>query len=234
VKNSPLIICGCHGGGTSFVTKAMILNGLYCGDNSDRNPIEQRKTHENKSFHNLMEGYYREVNEKFKIANPSSNIDRNIDVVKKMMSQDWEEIEKRTDLNFVLSQYFGSSQKRDGHIYESPWGWKNPRNAIFLPLWVRLFETPKFLFVQKERSGYENRSTSEGRGHAKEFSQEFVDVHSDASLYDGLVDYKVVNFKKFTSDLSHFNEVQKFAGLNILSKEEYKELMERAGLERRK
>jgi hypothetical protein len=232
LKNSPLIICGCHGGGTSFVTKALILNGLYCGDSSDRNPIQNRKTHENKSFHNLMEGFYKSINKKYKITDPKTNIDRNIDVIKTMMSQDWDDVQRSVNLDEVLLRYCGSAEKRDLHKFEEPWGWKNPRNAIFLPLWVRLFEKPKFLYVQKERAGYDKRSTSEGRGHARDFSQEFVDLHASPRGYNNLVDHKIVNFSRFINEVSHFNEIQKFAGLKELKESEYNDLMTRSGLER--
>ena len=47
-KSSPIIICGAHGGGTSFTTKMLRHSGLFVG--SDVEPFEQRKFHESASF----------------------------------------------------------------------------------------------------------------------------------------------------------------------------------------
>src|ERR1041385_9192802 len=49
----PIVVCGCHGGGTSFTTKLLRYSGLFAG--ADAGPRWVRKYHESKSFRRANE-----------------------------------------------------------------------------------------------------------------------------------------------------------------------------------
>ena len=57
IKHTPIIVCGCGGGGTSFIAKLLRYKGLFMG--SDICPITDRKRHESKAMKEINTVIYR-------------------------------------------------------------------------------------------------------------------------------------------------------------------------------
>ena len=181
----PVIICGSHGGGTSFVTKMLRFCGFFPGNDTGR--LLDRKYHESASFlnYNMEFGAAFDDQHIFDEA-ILKRIDKelavNLDFWVKKAQDRLEEIEdayigSKKELPWTLKGYmlynFGSFRKDKiwgwkGYMLDlfkkcnsgQPWGWKDPRNSVTLPIWKKIFEKHRILVIRKHRTGKPSKSTS--------------------------------------------------------------------------
>lgn len=210
MSNEPFIICGAHGGGTSFITKLLRLNGFFSGH--DCCPIDDRKTHESKSLNMVNRKIISLMSISGKYESGRTN-----DVIyeyERFFSNNSEmnNIIKLKIIeiinNFDFSDYWGEYNSENIKI----WGWKDPRNSITLPFWQKKFPNARILCVAKKKDKNGSKSDSgnwfknEALDSVIEFYQQPRGVINHNNLY-------IIDFEKTLSSLSEFNNLLTFCRL---------------------
>lgn len=135
---SPIIVIGMHRSGTSMLTRAMQSLGLYMGRRTTRN--------EENPYTNALNRWI------FSQASATWERPEGVD----LLLTNWETRALVTD--YLQGVIAGPSSVRYLGIlrwlrYRSllrvgePWGWKDPRNAYTLPLWLELFPKARVLHI---------------------------------------------------------------------------------------
>ena len=209
-KTTPIIICGTHGGGTSFVTKMLRASGLFIGN--DVEPFESRKFHESESFRManvfIFEQLGGEVNgmSEIFINNYNKNFKNKI-----LLKNIENKIQQNIDL--ILQRFSNNNDD----VFNKPWGWKDPRNSPNLYFWLKFFPDAKILMIEKKEMHKKSKS---GSGQwfrtSSEKQKNFYYKPSngiDLSIYP---EKKIlrINFEELTSQQEKFDLMTKFCNLN--------------------
>jgi hypothetical protein len=137
----PIIFIGMHRSGTSLVGELLEDLGLYVGKYKDAN-------NESLFFQDINKWLFRQAAARW--DNPET--------VNKLWEQRDEVMEwtKHYIVTLMKSpraiQFLGLSKYlRQGGIlnFDSPWGWKDPRNTFTLPMWLSIFPNAKVIFIQR-------------------------------------------------------------------------------------
>src|SRR5438477_4561064 len=130
----PIAIAGMHRSGTSMVAAMLARSGLYLGPERDLMPPGPDNEYgywENRKFVSLNEAVLQAFGSSW--DNPPSRIDLTKSEVLKLLRQ-------AEALSRSLS-------------FRQPWAWKDPRNTVTLPFWLKVF--PKLRIVGCVRSPFE-------------------------------------------------------------------------------
>jgi len=136
----PLIVVGMHRSGTSVVMRCLEAMGLFCGAALDDN-------HEPWFFANLNNWLMRQVGAEWDYPKPATAYLNHPELV------DWSAQRLRNFLTSPRSWLFLGARRAltAGHAMalREPWGWKDPRNTLTLPVWARVFPKAKVLVVHR-------------------------------------------------------------------------------------
>lgn len=147
---SIICIAGMHRSGTSMIARLLNLCGLYLGEAGDLlNPKPDNP-----------EGYWENI--KFLQINEAilSHLRGGWDLPP-IMETGWE---KAPELAPIQTQAQELLRQFEGH---EPWGWKDPRNSLTLPFWLRLIPDLKVIICVRhplevaqslERRGYSSKA----------------------------------------------------------------------------
>ncbi len=209
-RRQPVIICGTHGGGTSFLTKMLRYCGLFVGH--DVEPFKARKFHESESFRAInillfeeLGGDKHGMNDQF-IRDYISNFNNG---------------ELRTRMEAGIESKLMEAKERfsagDSTVFERPWGWKDPRNSVNLHFWLRHFPEAKILMVKKEERNKRSRSVS-GKWfrESTDFQREFYYNPRPVLDLDRLAANRIltIQFEDITSRQETFDIATGFCGLD--------------------
>ncbi len=158
----PIIITGMHRSGTTLLTSLLQQAGLFCG-----NDLE----------HNLESQFFIKLNEWI-----LSQAGARWDQPEKMAALFNEEALLEPlcrylgfQLNTPKALCFLGIKKglrfRSIKNLSSPWGWKDPRNLLTLPIWLRLFPDAKVIHIT--RHGVDVAASLHQRHH-QVFKQQFT------------------------------------------------------------
>ncbi len=117
----PVCIAGMHRSGTSMVTNLLHLCGLYLGAENELTPATPANPEghwEHKGFVEINEGILKQLGGAW-YQPPSLN-------------PGWENNER------IFSQKQAAVSLVRTFLDREPWGWKDPRNSLTLPLWKAL------------------------------------------------------------------------------------------------
>jgi len=161
----PIIIIGMHRSGTTMVALLLQQLGLFLGENLDPNCEPKYFIRLNDWLLKEAGGAWDQPNamEKFYTAGEAF-IDLNVDYLREMLS------------TWPVTGYTGKLSYLKGETpfnMEKMWGWKDPRNTITLPIWLRLFPEAKVLHIY--RNGIDVASSLQVRAQ-RELS-EAIAVH---------------------------------------------------------
>jgi Sulfotransferase family len=134
----PIIIIGMHRSGTSLIAKVLGRMGLFLGRDTEINSESYFFQRRNEVILNACNGGW---------ENPAA--------IEELLKNDptRERIIKllRRDLQSTgISTYLGLGKYlryRSAFRLNFPWGWKDPRNSILLPLWLQVFPNAKIISV---------------------------------------------------------------------------------------
>ncbi len=129
----PVIILGMHRSGTSMVSELLDELGLFVGK-------ELQDDHESTYFLDLNEQLFARVGAAWDRPLPVLDFLANDDAVR--MSTD----ALAVDLSSRRIRPF-LGQRTTLAAYDKPWGWKDPRTVVTLPLWLRLFPDAKLVYI---------------------------------------------------------------------------------------
>ena len=134
---TPILICGPPGSGTSLATKILRRSGVFVG--SDAGPHEARKFHESACFreaNNLI------LNATIGFPHAPKTTAQFLQHIEKL-EQNTQELASLIDVRYLLRQYWCSKEPC------LPWGWKDPRNSANVLLWRNIFPELRILTVNK-------------------------------------------------------------------------------------
>ena len=223
INDSPVLICGSPGGGTSYMAKMMQYCGLFIGNDVCR--FEDRKTFESTSISMLQYYFVRQlVGDKSydDLMDLYNFLDS--DVAQKWLSSgkdgemdsDKLKLFKKEFLK-LLPIFWGDN------LLDLIWGFKKPFNMIWIKYFVSLFPNIKVLVVDKKKSGQMKNRSIEGERFEKmeQYNYElFTEIGDDLECNNRKCD-----FDKMNKDVDYFNEVMEWCGLSIKTKEEHYQML---------
>ena len=249
-EQSPIIICGSHGGGTSYVVKLLRFAGFFAG--ADSGDIRDRKFHESLCYKKINRALGekfgdRDVLTKSSIAGVERELTTELDRWVSEVNEKRNELEhrfgiarNRTPLNAALAmlRWVNRLVPRSRHTWtgyvcgnrgyrstRAPWGWKDPRNSITLPLWQAIYPDARVLVIRKEVDKTEAKSSS-GEWFRDPNNRELIDRYRSPSFVGPRDRIKFVSVEDLTGDARHFNDLLVWIGLPTLTERQFRGLLE--------
>ncbi|HZK80687.1 MAG TPA: sulfotransferase [Humisphaera sp.] len=136
----PVILLGMHRSGTAMIARLLDELGLFQG-------AEIQGDHEALWFLDINEALLRRVNASWDsparfdefLANPAA-----FDLTSRCLHEDVSSKGARRFLGRLRAMRHGSLLK-----YNLPWGWKDPRTLLTLPLWLDVFPGAKLVYIAR-------------------------------------------------------------------------------------
>lgn len=222
---APVIICGMHGGGTSYATKLLRWCGFWAG--SDAGDRRNRKWHESRAMVNQNDRLIiRVVGEKLRMRNMAQGYHKVARVIKSHRGS--------------LAKYY-SRKQADAAVdtclsgYRSgPWGWKDPRNSVTLSMWLDVFPKARVLCVHRRWRPGLGWTTRSGEWFAKSsLTMRCLHEYPLALSYYKGCDVYHAEFEKIVTDWEYFNNVLDWIGLGMLRRSSYENLLKKTRYEGR-
>jgi hypothetical protein len=218
-----ILILGSPGGGTSYFTKFLRLNGFYAGksleDGRDQEDhigwLYRRKWHESLVY---AKEFCTPILKQLGVGQREYEMlfNQNFLSVKKMI----EKVLTEETLNHFIEDNANSLKKLYDDEFPDktiPHGFKNPRNFLVLPFLKAAYPDAKVLTVERLINPNPSKQGPEGRGFArnaaKEAYRDFVFGHDDDFRFQ---------FEDFM-DVNKVNELLEFVGLDTLTQEQLEE-----------
>ena len=129
----PVIILGMHRSGTSMVSELLDDLGLFVGK-------ELQDDHESTYFLDLNEQLFARVGAAWDWPGPVLDFLAVDDAVRMSADALAADLSSRRVRPFL-------GQRTTLAAYDKPWGWKDPRTVVTLPLWLRLFPEAKLVYI---------------------------------------------------------------------------------------
>ncbi len=140
--DSPIIILGMHRSGTSILTRMLMECGLFVGWELDGTQEALFFRRRNEKLINICGGRW---------DNP---LPLNLILANPSLTQEVISSLKRDISSFRVFSFLGPKlywRRRSLWKMDFSWGWKDPRNAFTLPLWLEIF--PKARIIRIVRNG---------------------------------------------------------------------------------
>lgn len=135
----PVIIIGMHRSGTSLLSQLLDGYGIFKGYTQDEH-------HEALFFQLINENLLRLEETTWDLPNKVRDLSMSSPAKSVLVDYAANIIDEQ-----LLEQYWGPTHFRSlkKGLRPSPvaWGWKDPRNTIFLPVWLELFEDSKVIHI---------------------------------------------------------------------------------------
>jgi len=138
MKYSPVIVMGMHRSGTSALVRALRDMGLFIGHDLEPNS-------EARYFLNLNEALLAMAGSRWDSPHSMLRVLEDEDLVAWMSG--WLDAKMsgfETSLYLSKPNWF---RYRDIRNFPQAWGWKDPRNVLTLPIWLKLFPDAKVIHV---------------------------------------------------------------------------------------
>jgi hypothetical protein len=138
MSRPPIIIIGMHRSGTTMVTRLLQEMGLFTGWKLDENHEAAFFSKHNTWLLNSAGGRWDNPACIDYLYSDTEGVDMAVQYLRHRMS------------SVSCYEYFGlarSLKYRSIFNITEPWGWKDPRNTLTLPLWMRLFPEARVIHV---------------------------------------------------------------------------------------
>ena len=139
---SPIIIIGMHRSGTSMFSRLLSACGIYLGRDLSINA-------ESKYFQNLNRNILTEAGGRWcDILIPIKKME-SVEFINRQVTH----LDKKLFQQKGVFSFFSELQRLKLFFGHNPrnWGWKDPRNSITLPIWLKIF--PNARVIQVIRNG---------------------------------------------------------------------------------
>jgi len=217
IPSYPIIVCGCHGGGTSYLAKLLRFNGLFMGQ--DAGNINNRKFHESKSFRQINEN----ILLKFHNSDSCGFDIKTVDQMVLSLQDEGVVVLFASYINVNKDQLLNKFGLNNNNI---PWGWKDPRNSLTFPLWYEVFPLCKVLILSKNVTKEKSKSGS-GQWFKNDSSPEMRSLYMNPWWLNKLnkEQYLCTKFEEITTNFQKLNQVFQFCGLQELNDKSFQELL---------
>lgn len=132
VQKAPVIVIGMHRSGTTLLSRLLAEMGVHMGADTTG------QTAESVFFRDLNNSILEQASANWFEPEPSGN---------RIEDKGWQEAACTRLEEAIRSNLFGQYVGHDKHVQSQQWGWKDPRNTITLPLWLRLFPGAKVIHI---------------------------------------------------------------------------------------
>ena len=129
----PVVILGMHRSGTSMVSELLDELGLFVGH-------ELQDDHESTFFLDLNEQLFARVGAAWDRPLPVSDFLACDDAVRMTAEALTADLSSRRVRPFL-------NRRTTLAAFDQPWGWKDPRTVVTLPLWLRVFPDAKLVYI---------------------------------------------------------------------------------------
>ena len=220
-KYDPIIICGAHGGGTSYITKLLRWSGLFVG--SDSGSKFDRKCHESDS--------YLQTN----VRTMARFFGDNTMMYNAPWKRYFADISNKDYVNKICNsidteKIYEKFAENNPEFKKNPWGWKDPRNSVMLPVWSKKYPKAKLILIDKDKSQANPPKSPSGKWY-HQVDKKIIEYYTRPIFYENH-EHKIVQFEKLISDFEYFNDLLLFCGLNTTTKENFEKLLLETKLEK--
>jgi len=168
-QTSPVIIAGMHRSGTSMLARHLCAFGFYVGRRLSGNAESLFFQHLNRGVLAAAEGKWSNVTPVIERMHSAEFVRQQVDYLEERLFQ-------KRGIRAFLS--VGQCLKLWSGRSLGPWGWKDPRNSITLPIWLQMF--PQARVIHMVRNGIDvaislHRRETDRQGAAPDFSEECLD-----------------------------------------------------------
>ena len=209
-KKKPVIICGAHGGGTSFMTKLLRMRGFFAG--ADACDITERKTHESQAIKNMNCGIVHAMHISGKYQSGRTNA----------VVVEFDRFQKEGSFEIFEEEFLASFEENIWETYKGGedlnrrvWGWKDPRNSLTLGMWHRLFPEARVMVIQKIPNPGKVSKSASGKWFDHEASPEALDLFMNPPALGLFNDVFVCRFSHILANWEVFNLLLDWAGLPV-------------------
>lgn len=136
--NPPIIIMGMHRSGTSLVARLLESLGLFIGAFKDSN-------HESYFFQTINDWLLRIAGGSWDNPCAFDRLLQNNEAHNIVLNHTGKVLNSFHNIRYAGLKHFRRHGKCDG--YDLMWGWKDPRNSITLPIWLKLFPEARVIHV---------------------------------------------------------------------------------------
>lgn len=207
--NTPYIIIGMHRSGTSLVANLLNDLGLYIGWQLDNNTEATFFRERNERILNACNGSW-DNPKVFDALLGNSGLRRK---VTDLLSGD---LRSFNVLSYLGPEYF--KKYKSVFNLDIPWGWKDPRNTVLLPIWCDIF--PKAKIIHVYRNGVDVANSLSVRENRR-LKSVFSDENSISSFYNHQVKLfrkqhlPLYVYQKITSFYRLFDPLRKYSQIGI-------------------
>ena len=228
MKKPPVIICGCHGGGTSYVTKMLRYAGFFAGD--DAGDITNRKVHESRAFSKCNEWILQEINPEGSFGMRTVDQEEWKKYYERYQDQAlFESIQQRIPTKQILNTYWGGRKKlllkRLTTLDNVVWGWKDPRNSLTLAFWKEIFPKAKILIIKRLHEADKKGKSVSGSWFKYESTAYVRDIYMNPQALDEEKDdHFFFNFED-VGNKDAFNQLLTWIELPNLNTQQFEDLL---------
>ena len=137
----PLIIVGMHRSGTSMLTRILRHQGVFLGARIQGDDEALFFLKLNRWVLHMAGTEWDNPLPALKMIEDPANIDRLLPVLRERLSS-------IHSAEFLGKKYLAAGRSIDTKI-PFPWGFKDPRSSLFLPVWLRIFPEARILRIQR-------------------------------------------------------------------------------------
>ncbi|MFC2029453.1 sulfotransferase [Chloroflexota bacterium] len=139
--SSPTIIVGMHRSGTSMLVRLLAALGVHAGTDLSMNA-------ESPFYQGLNRALLRDAGGRWCDIGPVR--DKMTD--RKFLSKQASHLENTILSDTGIGSFFsrGDRMRIILGLKPGPWGWKDPRNSLVLPIWLRVFPSAKIVHVIRD------------------------------------------------------------------------------------
>ena len=220
--SGPVLICGCPGSGTSFVTKMLRYAGMFAG--ADAGPVEARKYHESACFVDLNKKFLTQTIDFPYAPKGAWQFSEHIARTEETL----DELVGLVDKNCLLDTYWGESDPTDF------WGWKDPRNSATAVIWREVFPDLRVLVTGRKWTKAMRRQSGgslAGEWFRQESTAKVRALYLHPPGVEGLDRYQV-DFDKLVTSSDEFNRLLNWIGLPDRPADEFKSFLDQLRIER--
>jgi len=223
--NSPILLCGCPGSGTSLVAKMLRHAGLFTG--ADSGPADARKYHESQCF---MKYNIQFLTDTINFSHAPKSV-LQFQSHNANMRLQLESLTKMVDRNQLLSEYWGDSE----NMPNSPiWGWKDPRNSATALIWKQVFPELRVIIISRNwrwRDRWKFGGSDSGNWYRKQSTAELREMYQHPIGIEPESQLRI-DVDQLMTAADYFGHVLKWCNLSPEPMNQFDDFLTKVGVER--